>query len=96
MYKRQVSNCREIFIGKDATSFEDQIYQVGYYDKHANHYTAEYDLNNISVCKIGSDTKVLNSRMLSIDIPSIHTAEWVLRAEELPFQEMSEDFWATL
>ena len=91
-----VDDCRRIFKGKERQDFEHLIHQAGFYDKHREHYARTYDLVGISHLEITDDTKVLNRKMLSTDIPSIEKVEWVLRTEELPFEELPDDFWSSL
>ncbi len=91
-----VDSLRAIFTGKEKQDFEHLIHQAGYYDKHREHYARTYDLVGISYLEITNDTRVLNRNMLSTQIPSIEKVEWVLRSEELSFQELPQDFWASL
>lgn len=91
-----VDDCRGIFKGKKRQDFERLIHQAGYYDKHREHYARTYDLVGISSLEITNNTKVLNRNMLSTDIPSIEKVEWVLKTEELPFEDLPDDFWSTL
>ena len=91
-----VDDCRGILTGKERQDFEHLIHKAGYYDKHREHYTRTYDLVGISYLEITNDTRVLNRNMLSTDIPSIENVEWVLRTEELPFEDLPDDFWSTL
>ncbi len=55
-----------------------------------------YDLVEKTVIEVTADTKVLNRKMLSTDIPSIERVEWILKSEELPFKELPHGFWSSL
>lgn len=80
---------------KGNETFEELLFQAGYYSKHIDHYGQKYDLVEKTYCEINNDSKVLHSNMLKQNIPGIERLQWVLRSEELPFKALPDDFWAS-